>query len=87
MQHVNPKNVGFTLGALSGLCHLAWSILVALGWAGPVVNFMFRLHFIEPMYVIRPFDFMTAVGLVAMTAVVGCVVGYLFGLIWNKLQA
>jgi MFS superfamily sulfate permease-like transporter len=41
------------------------------------------MHFIKPVYVVQPFNAMTAVILVLVTALVGFVTGAVFGAIWN----
>ena len=74
------------LGVVLGTIHLAWALLVALGLAQSVVDFFFRFHFIKPALVIVPFDFAAAALLVALTAVCGSVVGFLFAKLWNFLQ-
>jgi hypothetical protein len=43
------------LGAMLGSWHLLWSLLVALGVAQPLIDFLFWIHFIKPVYVIEPF--------------------------------
>ena len=68
---LRPNQVGLVLGGFVGLLHLVWSVLVALNWAQPLVNFIFRLHMIEPAHAVLPFSFGSAIGLVILTAVVG----------------
>ncbi len=80
---INPAKAGLTLGALLGAWHLCWSILVALGWAQPVLDFVFWMHFIKPVYVVGAFDPAIAAVLIAVTAVAGFVIGWLFALLWN----
>ena len=84
---INMHKTGLAVGALLGLWHAVWSLLVAVGWAQSVINFIFDLHFIQPPYTILPFKFWTALGLVVVTAVVGYVFGWVFAKIWNWLQA
>ncbi len=86
MHNINPRKVGFTLGAFAGLVHVVWSLLVFLGFAQPFVDFIFRMHFIKPLYLIGEFNLMTAIELVAITSIIGSIVGYVFAVIWNKLH-
>lgn len=83
---INPAKVGLTLGALFGGWHLCWSILVALGWAQPVIDFIFWMHFIKPIYVIAPFDPAIAAILIVITALAGFIIGWVFALLWNSLH-
>ena len=87
MHHISPKNAGFALGAVLGLWHALWSALVAFDLAQPLIDFIFKMHFIAPIYAVEVFDWGTAITLVIMTSVIGFVLGYVFALIWNKLHA
>lgn len=80
---INPTKSGLVLAALMGGWHLLWSLLVLFGFAQAVADFIFWIHFIKPVYVIEPFQAAVAVVLVATTSVLGYVVGWLFGTLWN----
>ena len=84
--HMNVGKTGLTLAAVLGGFHLGWSILVALGWAQPVVDFVFWMHFIKPIYVIERFEVARAGMLVVMTAGMGFLMGAVFALVWNALH-
>ena len=84
--HISVRNTGLVLGALFGGWHLCWSILVALGWAQPVIDFVFWMHFIKPIYVIEPFEIVRAAILIIVTTGIGFVIGAVFALIWNALH-
>jgi hypothetical protein len=86
MKAIHPIKAGITLAALIGGGHLCWAVLVAVGWAQPVMDFIFWIHFIKPVYVVGPFDLGTAAILVAITTVVGFVVAYVFSVLWNRLH-
>jgi len=85
MAHIDAGRAGLVLGAVFGGWHLCWSALVALGSAQPVIDFVFWMHFIKPIYVIEPFEIARSVILIVSTAGVGFVIGWIFTLIWNAL--
>jgi hypothetical protein len=84
--HINVGKAGLVLGAVIGGWHLCWSALVALKWAQPVIDFIFWIHFIKPIYVIEPFNVTRAAILLIVTAGVGFLFGSVFALIWNTVH-
>lgn len=86
MGKINANRAGITLGAVIGLWHVSWSLLVAFGWAQAVIDFVLWMHFIKPIYMIEPFNLTTAVILAVVTAAIGYVMGLVFGLLWNGLH-
>lgn len=85
MTHLNPHKVGLTFGALLGLWHAMWSLLVALGVAQTLLNFILGLHFLNVSFSVNEFQIGTALTLVAITSVIGYVMGYIGGAVWNRL--
>ena len=83
---VNPNKVGLVIGALIGGWHVLWALLIALGWAQPIIDFIFWAHMIKPIYVINGFDLAAALTLVVITSVIGYVFGLLGGIIWNRVH-
>ena len=80
---IGKARAGLALSGVLAGWHLAWSILVALGVAQAVVDFILWLHFIQPVYRIQPFELGRAALLVAVTAVIGFVLGAAFAALWN----
>ena len=80
---VSPHKLGLVLATFVGGWHIAWSLLVLLGWAKPVLSFVLWLHFIAIPYEIGPFVPWRAMILVAVTTAVGYVFGRVLGAIWN----
>jgi hypothetical protein len=78
----------FQTTLLGGLClsslHVCWVILVALGLAQPLLNLIFKLHMLNSPFEVQPFNPSLAIGLVAITFLIGCFYGALFSLIKNK---
>jgi hypothetical protein len=83
--HISVGKAGLVLGAIAGGWHLCW-ILVALGWAQAVINFIFWMHFIKPIYVIEPFELSRAGVLLLVTSAFGFAIGAAFALVWNAVH-
>jgi hypothetical protein len=80
------SKVGLVIGALIGGWHVIWALLVLIGWAQPIIDFVFWAHMIQPIYVVKPFDPLAAVALIVITSVIGYIFGLLGAAIWNGLH-
>ncbi len=83
---INANRAGLVLGALIGGWHMLWSLMVAIGLAQPILDFVFKIHFIKPIYMVAPFEFAVAATLVVTTAIIGYIVGCVFGVLWNAIH-
>ncbi len=83
---ISVLKAGLVVATLYGAWHLCWSILVALGLAQLLIDFVFWMHFIKPVYVIEPFSIGRAAILLVITTSVGFTIGSIFALIWNALH-
>ncbi len=81
----SSHTLGLVLGGLFGLWHALWSLLVAIGAAKPLMDWVFTLHMIRVQYTLLPFDPTKAIVLVVVTAIMGYVMGWLAGAIWEKV--
>ena len=81
----SPHALGLTIGALAGFIHLAWSLLIASGRAGTLVTYWMHLHMVDMPLTILPFNAGKAIILIIATAIVGYIVGYVGGTIWEKV--
>ncbi len=86
MPTVNPHRAGLVLAVILGGWHLIWVILVALGWAQAILHFYFRIHFLTPVWTVLPFRFVPAIILIVVTTAIGYVVGYILGVLWNRVH-
>ena len=82
----NSNKVGVVVGALVAGWHLLWSLLVLIGCAQPIIDFIFWAHMIKPVYVVKPFDPVAAVTLMMITGVIGYVFGFVGAIVWNRLH-
>jgi len=86
MVTIRPDRTALILAILLGSWHLVWALLVAAGWAQPLIDFIFWIHFIQPVYAIQKFNIGIALLLVGITAAIGYVIGWIFAVLWNKLH-
>lgn len=86
MGSVNPNRAGLVLATLLGGWHFLWALLVAAGWAQPVINFVFYIHFLSPGWMVGPFQAGIALVLVLVTAALGYAGGYLLGVLWKWIH-
>ena len=86
MRKVNVISFGLALGGVVGLWHLCWIALVALGWAQAVIDFVFRVHFIQPALHVEPFVPATAAILIVLATAAGFTAGVVLATAWNWLQ-
>lgn len=80
---VNAHSLGLTLGGFAAVVHAAWAILVALGAAQGLLDWIYGLHFLDNPFVVTSFNPTTAIILVIVTAVCGYVFGWLAATLWN----
>lgn len=84
--HIDPTKVAFTVGTFIGGWHVVWSALIAFGFAQTLINFVLWMHMINVPYVVKAFDFYASVTLVLVTWFFGCILGYVFARIWNRMH-
>lgn len=86
MEKLSKTKTGLVLGLFMAVVHAAWAVLVALGMAQGLIDWIFKMHMIENPYIISDFGLGTAAGLVIMTFVIGYVFGWVFAALWNSLR-
>lgn len=75
--------IGVIWGCFFATLHVVWALLVWLGWAQPIINFVFWLHMLSVPVQVQPFDLTLAASLVVFTWCVGFVSGVTFSAIWS----
>lgn len=86
MKGLNAKKVGLAFGFFFSGWHLGWIVLILIGFAQPLLDFIFWAHMISNPYQITGFNITQALTLVIITFIFGYLVGWIFSWIWNKLQ-
>lgn len=80
---MNKNKISLVLGCIMGILHLLWSILVAVGIAQSLLDWIYKMHFLNNPFTVAPFNVGTAAMLVVFTFVVGYVLGWIFCLLWD----
>lgn len=83
---LQEKQVALALGVFVGGLHLIWALLIALGFAQGLMDFVYGIHMLNNPFIVAPFSVGTAVLLVVVTFVVGYVGGWIFARLWNYLH-
>lgn len=73
---------GLSLASL----HLVWILIVALGFAQKLLDWIFKLHMLSSPFQVQPFNLAFAATLLLITFLVGCFYGVVFELIRNLLK-
>jgi hypothetical protein len=53
----------------------------------PLIDFIFWMHFLKPVFVVEPFSIGRAVVLVLVTGTIGYFIGLAGAVLWNRLHA
>lgn len=72
---------GLTLAAF----HACWIMIVASGWAQPILDFIFKLHMLNSPFIVQPFSIMLSLELLALTFIIGAFYGVIFSLIRKSI--
>jgi len=82
---LDNNRVGLTAAVVFSGIHLVWALLVSLGLAKPLADFMFGLHFMQNPMAMASFSLGNALMLVVLAFAVSYVFGWLFAFVYNKL--
>jgi len=86
MNHLSVSKTALAVGLFLSGWHLVWSLLVALGWGQPLLDFALWAHMIHIQFVIGPFELYAALLLIIVTFLIGCALGCVFAYLWNWLH-
>ena len=80
---LQPMRTAVGFGVFLATWHIIWCILILFGLAQPLLDLIFSLHMITPVYHVEAFALDRAAGLVLLTATIGALSGWLFAIVWN----
>lgn len=77
-------HIGIIVGSLSVIVHSLWILVVMLGFAQYILDFIYGLHFLNNPFIVGEFSVTKAVGLLGMTFIVGYTIGWILSYLWDK---
>lgn len=83
---MNPNKAGLAVGGLMGLWHFVWGLFVVFGIAQALLDWIYSLHFLNNPFTVHVFNIVQWITLIVVTAIVGYIFGYVFAIIWNKVN-
>ena len=81
---MNMLKTSFVGGLCLSSVHLFWVIIVAAGWAQPLMDFIFKLHMLNSPFEVQPFNLTFAYQLIGITFLIGFFYGALFYIFKNQ---
>lgn len=80
---VNKNRVGLFFGTIYGLCHLLWVLLLTLGLAQPMMDWLISMHFLNVTYTLNEVMAGKAILGIVMALVWGYIDGFILAALWN----
>ena len=84
--HVHPNKVATVGAVILGGWHVAWSLLVLVGWAQPLLNFSMWAHMAHVAVIVGPFEAGAAATVIIVATAIGYGVGYILATVWNRVH-
>ena len=82
---IDKNKTGLTLGLFLAVVHAVWALAVAV-IPGPLqasLDWIFNIHFLEPIWKLTAFNLINAIFLVIITFVIGYIFGWVFAWLHN----
>ena len=83
VEKINAHKLGMTLGLFVAIWHALWAVLVSIGVAQNVLDWILPMHFFSATFSILDFNLLNAVILVIAAFIGGYIMGWLFAALWN----
>lgn len=80
---INANRLGMTLGIFVALWHLVWAVLVGIGIAQDMIDWVLPLHFISLTVPMITFSWLNALILIIAGFIGGYIIGWVFAALWN----
>lgn len=88
MTKLNKNSFGLIIGCFFAFVHAVWALTIAIAPKAlqNFLNWIFSVHFLEPVYTLTAFSLSKMLFLVAITFVFGYLFGWVLAWIWNSIM-
>ncbi|HSD98272.1 MAG TPA: hypothetical protein VLB73_01060 [Patescibacteria group bacterium] len=86
MKELHEGKVALSVGIFLGVWHAMWSLLILVGVAQPLLDFIFWAHMLSTPFRVTGFSLTQAIVLVLVTFAVGYIGGWVFAKVWNMMR-
>ncbi len=86
MAKLKGNKIALVVGLYVAAIHAIWALLIGIGVAQSYLDWIFPLHFINNLFTITAFSWISAFALVVMAFVWSYAVAWLFVLLWNAVK-
>ena len=83
---LNKNKTGLVLGIFFAAWHLLWAILVLVGIAQSMLDWVLPLHFISLLVSVTAFSITNALILIIAAFIGGYIIGWVFAWLWGWLN-
>lgn len=85
---IDKNKYGIIFGCFIAIIHAVWALMVAIipGGLQSYLNWILRLHFLKPFYILTAFNITDAILLVIITFVCGYIFGWVFAAVRNMVE-
>jgi hypothetical protein len=82
---LDRNKFGLTVGLFMAVIHAVWALTVAIipGALQSFLDWIFNVHFLQPIWILTTFNFGKAILLVIITFVIGYILGWIFAWLHN----
>lgn len=85
---LDKNRFGLAVGLFFAAIHAIWAVVVALipNQLQAGLDWIFKVHFLEPIWKLTAFNFLNAIFLVIVTFIIGYIFGWLLACLWNWVK-
>lgn len=84
---LDKNKVGLIVGLFLAAMHAAWALAVAIipNALQSFLDWIFNIHFLQPIWKLTAFNFVDAIFLVIVTFIAGYISGWVFAWVYNSM--